>query len=142
MLATVHSKECASNVEPAVYLSFVWCSPGYTMQWLEAIDSALLKHNCTLTAGGYTHRGWLHSVKLQSLTHARVAPDYYGWRAANGTVTNNGDYWNWAVGPHALLAWAVGLWSYKVPTTEGRLVYGCLNLLSLFRTHGTVQPQR
>jgi hypothetical protein len=92
-----------------------WQQLNFTQDWLEALGGALADNGLTLQAGGYTVRGLLHSTKLKAATHARVAPDYMGWRDGknNTRAGRSGLYFSYAVGPASLLAWAVGLLPYK-----------------------------
>jgi hypothetical protein len=92
-----------------------WQQLNFTQDWMEALGGALADNGLTLQAGGYTVRGLLHSTKLKAATHARVAPDYMGWRDGNNDTIagRSGLYFSYGVGPASLLAWAVGLLPYK-----------------------------
>lgn len=76
--------------------------------YLQAQGDALAAAGAHLQAGGYTQRGWLHSVNLAAATHARVAADIYQWHEVG-----KGNYFAYDVAPNGMLSWAVGLLPYK-----------------------------
>lgn len=92
---------------------------GYLGHVLTAEHDGLAFHNASMMGGGYTMLGWIHSVQLKGVTHARVSADYACWYNKSTGIGEgclrgmNGNYWDFNTGPPSMLSWALGILPYK-----------------------------
>ena len=88
---------------------------GYVGRVLTAEHDGLAAHGASMMGGGYTMLGWLHSVQLDGVTHARVSDDYACWYNESTGVGEgcsrgmNDNYWDFNIGPPSMLSWALGI---------------------------------
>lgn len=114
---------------------------GYLGRVLTAEHDGLAVHGASLMGGGYTMIGWLHSVQLPGVTHARVSDDYACWTNASTGVGvgcergMNDNYWNFNVGPPSMLSWSLGVLPYKDSFMSNSTVKGASGCISCLYTN-------
>eukprot|EP00040_Diaphanoeca_grandis_P039050 m.258025 g.258025 ORF g.258025 m.258025 type:complete len:1139 (+) comp36016_c0_seq1:75-3491(+) len=91
---------------------------GYIGRVLKAEHDGLRAHGASVMCGGYTMIGWMNSVRLPGVTHARVSMDYACWNNGsenpnNGCKRGMGNYFDFNTGPPSMLSWALGILPYK-----------------------------